>query len=253
MLAHERREAILERSRVEPRVEVAVMAAEFDVTPETIRRDLSVLQRHGLVYRVHGGAIAVEKVGFEPSTEDRRGRQADEKARMGKAATDLVPAFGTIAIDAGTSTLALATQMPRDRELTVVTDSLQVALQLANVDSMTLFVVGGRTRPRTLATVGPWAHRAFQEVRVDVAFMGTNGLTVEAGLTTPDQAEAEVKRAMVRSARRVVVLADHTKFGVEHFGRFARLAEVDTVVSDTELDDEAVAAIEQAGPEVIRA
>jgi DeoR family transcriptional regulator, fructose operon transcriptional repressor len=251
--AEERQQHILDHARTRGRVEVAVLAADLDVTPETVRRDLTVLERRGLLRRVHGGAIPVERFGYEPGVATRSERLVTEKERIAKAAVAELPDEGTVLIDAGTTTGRMAELLPHDRELTIVTNSLGVANHVATHSNLSLYLLGGRVRGRTLAAVGEWATRALLDVFVDVAFVGSNGISVERGLTTPDQSEAAVKRAMIRSARRAVVLADHTKVGLDHFALVAPLADIDTIVTDSGLDAETAAELEALGPEVIRA
>jgi DeoR family transcriptional regulator, fructose operon transcriptional repressor len=253
MYAEERQQHILERARAAGRVEVNALADALEVTPETVRRDLTILERHGVLRRVHGGAIPVERLGFEPGVELRSERFVAEKERIAKAALAHLPDEGTVLIDAGTTTLRLAEQLPRDRELTIVTNSLGIAALVAQHPNLSLYLLGGRVRGRTLAAVGSWVTSALSGVFVDVAFMGTNGLSVERGLTTPDQSEAAAKRAMISAARRSVVLADHTKIGVDHFSRFADLSEIAALITDNGLDPETVAEIEALGPEVVLA
>lgn len=253
MYAQERQDAILARTRASGRVDVAALAEEFDVTPETVRRDLTVLERRRLVRRTHGGALPVERTPFEPAIATREGMLVKEKERIVQAALAELPAEGAIILDAGTTTIRLAEALPVDRELTVVTNSLPIAALLAGRSSVALHLAGGRVRGRTLAAVGDWAERALADLFVDVAFVGTNGLSVLHGLTTPDRQEAAVKRAMILASRRTVVLADHTKFGNDAFARFGDLADVDVVISDAELDVETAAEIEAAGPRVVRA
>ena len=253
MYAPERHQQIVARARAEGRVDVLSLARELDVTPETVRRDLTALERHGLVRRVHGGAIPVERLGFERALSDREQVLAPEKERIAKMALDQLPDGGSILIDAGTTTVRLAQQLPPDRELTVVTHALPVATALAGNPGVTLHMVGGTVRGRTLAAVGSWALRDLADIHADVAFVGTNGLTVEHGLTTPDLAEASVKRALIAAAARVVVLADHTKLGRADFAHVAPLSQVDTVVTDTAVDEELAQELEAAGPAVVRA
>lgn len=252
MYATERQQEILQRARLDGRVEVRDLAAHLDVTPETIRRDLTALERRGLVARMHGGAIPVERLAIEPAIAERESLMAEQKVRIGRAALDELPEGGSILVDAGTTTIRLAELLPTDRELTVVTHSLPIAALLAARPNVTLHVLGGVVRGRTLAAVGPWAERNLADVFADVAFLGTNGLTAERGLTTPDLVEAGVKRALAASARRVVVLADHTKFGRSDFAQVVALDALDTVVTDTGLDPQLAAEIEAAGPQVVR-
>jgi DeoR family fructose operon transcriptional repressor len=249
----ERQAAILERARSKGRVDVGELAGDFDVTPETVRRDLTALERHGFLRRVHGGAIPVERLGFEPGLQTRDATMGAEKERIARAALAELPLDGAILLDAGTTTARLADILPADRELTVVTNGLPIAMKLSARPNVNVLTIGGRVRGRTLACVDQWALRVLSETYVDVAFLGSNGISVERGLTTPDVAEAAVKRAMLRAARRAVVLADHTKVGNDCFARFGKLDEVDTIVSDEGLDLELAADLQAAGPRVVLA
>jgi DeoR family fructose operon transcriptional repressor len=249
--ATERHQQILETARSRGRVEVAGLARELAVTPETVRRDLTALERRGVLRRVHGGAIPVERLGIEPGVADREGHAAGEKERIARAALDELPDGGSVILDAGTTTVRLAELLPTDRELTVVTHSIPVASILVSRPNLTLHLLGGIVRGRTLAAVGAWTKAQVSEIYADVAFMGTNSISVERGLTTPDLAEAAVKRALMSAARRVVVLADHTKFGRDDFALVAPLSDVDTVITDVGLDVELAGDIEAAGPQVV--
>jgi DeoR family fructose operon transcriptional repressor len=253
MYQEERHAEILERARNSGRVDVGELAVEFDVTPETVRRDLTSLERHGLLRRVHGGAIPVERLGFEPGLPAREEAMASEKARIAKAALEELPAEGAILLDSGTTTARLAEILPADRELTVVTNAVPIAMLLATRPNVTVLTVGGRVRGRTLAMVDGWALRVLADTYVDVAFIGTNGISVERGLTTPDVAVAAVNAAMMGAARRVIVLADHTKVGNDGFARFGELEAVDTLVTDDGLDVGVAADLQAAGPRVVLA
>lgn len=251
MYATERHQQILETARSRGRVEVAGLARDLAVTPETVRRDLTALERRGVLRRVHGGAIPVERLGIEPGVADREGHAAGEKERIARAALNELPDGGSVILDAGTTTVRLAELLPTDRELTVVTHSIPVASILVSRPNLTLHLLGGVVRGRTLAAVGAWTKAQVSEIYADVAFMGTNSISVERGLTTPDLAEAAVKRALMSAARRVVVLADHTKFGRDDFALVAPLSDVDTVITDIGLDVELAGDIEAAGPQVV--
>lgn len=252
MYAPERQEEILRLARRDGRVEVAALAEAFGITPETVRRDLTRLERRGVLRRTHGGALPIERLGFEPAVDERTEVRRTEKQRIGEAATAHLPAEGTVLIDAGTTTARLAEALPAHTALTVVTNSLPIALQLTSRPRCTLLMIGGRVRGRTLAQVDTWALRALSDVHVDVAFIGTNGITREHGLTTPDLAEAEVKRTMIASASRVVLLADSSKVGQRHFARFGELDQVDVLVTDSALDDRTAEELAADGTEILR-
>ena len=253
MYAEERQQEILRRARAAGRVDVPRLAEDLNVTNETIRRDLTVLERAGVVRRVHGGAIPVERLGFEPALAARDAVMTAEKERIAKAALEELPEDGAIIIDAGSTTERLAAVLPADRELTVVVNAPRVAVSLAQRPTLTVIMLGGRVRGRTLATVDDWNLRLLEQIHVDVAFMGTNGMSVDRGFTTPDPAEAAVKGAMIAAARRAVVLADHTKAGGDYFSRFARFSDIDTLITDEGLDGELADDFERCGLRVVTA
>ena len=233
MYAPERQQEILRLARDSGRVDVLSLAEEFQVTAETVRRDLRALDRAGLVRRVHGGAIPAGRLDFEPDLAEREGTAADEKDRIARAALAELPADGSVIIDAGSTAARFAAAIPLEAGLTVVTHALPIAARLADHPGIALPLVGGRGRPRTRAAVDAYS--------------------LDSGLTTPDLAEAAVKRAMISAARRVVLLADSGKFGQEHFARFGGLDHVDLLITDTGLSPQDALAIEKQGTEVARA
>ncbi|WP_156727057.1 DeoR/GlpR family DNA-binding transcription regulator [Streptomyces apocyni] len=253
MYAPERQQEILRIARDSGRVDVLSLAEEFQVTAETIRRDLKALDRSGLVRRVHGGAIPAGRLDLEPDLTERESTAADEKDRIAHAALAELPSDGSVILDAGTTVARLAAALPLESGLTVVTHALPVAARLADHPGVQLHLVGGRVRHRTRAAVDAWALRAYGEIRADVLFLASNGFSTSSGLTTPDLAEAAVKRAAVAAARRVVLLADSAKHGQEHFARFGDLSDVDLLITDTGLGADDARAIESGGTEVVRA
>lgn len=252
MYAAERQQETLRIAKESGRVDVLSLAAEFQVTAETVRRDLKVLDRAGLLRRVHGGAIPVGRFDLEPDLSEREITATDEKGRIAEAALDELPADGSVILDAGTTTGRMASVFPLDAELTVVTHALPLAAKLADHPAIDLHLVGGRVRHRTRAAVDAWALRTYGEVNADVLFLATNGFSIEGGLTTPDLAEAAVKRELVSAARRVVLLADSSKSGQEHFARFGDLTQVDLLITDEGLSVDDAKKIEGHGTEVAR-
>src|SRR5918992_5701903 len=168
MYAEERQQRILREARERGRVEVASLSRLLDVTSETVRRDLTALERHGLLRRVHGGAIPLDRLGFEPGLATRDAVMTAEKERIAKAALEELPPEGAILLDAGTTTARLADALPSDYDLTVVTNSLPIAMKLSSRPNLTLLFLGGRVRGRTLAAVDVWAMRALEEAFVHV-------------------------------------------------------------------------------------
>ena len=253
MYAEERQRWIVERARAGGRVEVATLATDLGVTTETVRRDLTTLERHALLRRVHGGAIPIERLGFEPALAARDSVLTAEKERIARLALAELPDEGSILLDAGTTTARLADALPADRELVVLTNALPIAMSLSIRPNITVLMVGGRVRGRTQAAVDAWALHALADSYVDVAFIGTNGISPERGLTTPDTTESAVKRAMIGAARRSVVLADHTKVGQDHLSRFAALDEIDTLITDSGLDAQVADELRSRGLKVLLA
>lgn len=254
MYAAERQQLILERARTQGRVEVSPLATELKVTPETIRRDLSALVRRGILQRAHGGAIPVEQlIGFEPEVRSRAQIMTEQKHRIATRALEEVPAQGAIFIEAGSTPGVLADSLVPDGPLTVVTNGLPVALRLTAYPDVTVHMVGGRVRGRTLAAVDDWALTCLSNVHVDVAFLGTNGLTAVHGLTTPDAGEAAVKRKILGIAERTILLADHTKLSTVSLHRYGSLQDLDLLITDAEGEPDVIEELARAGLRVVTA
>jgi DeoR family fructose operon transcriptional repressor len=254
-----RHSTILDLARVQGGVDVTSLVTDLGVAPETIRRDLRVLVDRGVLRRVHGGAVAVETTGFETPTALRSTSQVEEKRRIATAAAALIEGAESVYIDEGfTPQLvaeALATASPRAaaRNLTIVTPSLPTAQMLAAHPHITVLVLGGRMRGRTLATVDHWALRMLSELSIDLAFLGANGISLERGLTTPDPAVAAVKQEAVARSRRRVLVGVHTKFGASSFCRFATVPDFEAIVTGHQLSARDAKRYEALGPRVIRA
>lgn len=258
MYAMERHELIERLLSDHGRVGVVDLAQQFDVTTETIRRDLDLLERNGRLRRVHGGAVAASRGSTaESSVAERMLLRADTKRAIARRALDVLGAGsrGSVYLDAGTTTSALALALPDHlaavgASAEVVTHSMTIAHGLAARPELSLSVIGGRVRGVTAAAVGAETVRAIEGLRPDVAFIGTNGVSDAFGLSTPDPDEAAVKTAIIRSARRVVVLADSEKFGAELLVRFAGVADIDVLVTDAGPGASLAEALETAGAEV---
>ena len=255
MYAEERHQAIAELVASRGRVAVTDLATHFEVTTETVRRDLSQLERLKLVRRVHGGAVSMRSVTMlEAQLPDRDQAQAAEKERIGRAAVALLPEGGcTLLIDAGSTTARLAAKLPTTERWTVITHAVPIAALLAPLPHIELHLLPGRVRTATQAAVGHATVEAIRQFRADLAFVGTNGISVRHGLSTPDPEEAATKRAIVENAQRVVALTDATKVGQERTVRFAELEDIDVVVTDDSIVRADVSAFEAAGLEVVRA
>lgn len=194
-----------------------------------------------------------EKSGFEPLLSVRNDQQDAEKRRIAQRAISELPDTGSIIIDSGSTLLRLAAAIPPSCDLRIVTNSLEIAQVLADHKSGEVIVVGGKVRKNTLAMVDAVAVAAVEPMHVDTLFISCDAMSAEAGLTTPYREEASLKQAMIRSARRVVALADHTKAGRDHFIRFARWSDIDVLVTSSEVDPGFVRAVESTGTTVLLA
>lgn len=253
MYAEERQQAMAQAITQQGRVSVAELAEEFSVTTETVRRDLSALERIGLIRRVHGGAVPASSLAvIESGLTERDLANTAAKDLIAAAAVALLPPPGSIIImDAGSTTARLATLLPRDHRLTVVTHAVPVAARLAGLPQIDLFLLPGKVRPTTQAAVGADTVAALADLRADISFVATNGLSTSHGLTTPDREEAATKRAIVAAGRRTVVLADSTKIGVESSLRFASISDIDVLVTDSAIKPDDQKALDAAGVEVV--
>jgi DeoR/GlpR family transcriptional regulator of sugar metabolism len=253
LLAEQRRALILDEVRRRGGVRVNELTRKLGVSDMTVRRDLDALARQGVLEKVHGGAVpVVEASTHEPGFEAKSGLELTAKGDIARAAAELVGPGSAIALSGGTTTYALAQQLLDVPDLTVVTNSVRVAdvFHVAQRTSgqrpgaATVVLTGGVRTPSD-SLVGPVADQAIASLHFDVLFLGVHGISVEAGLSTPNLAEAETNRRLVQSARRVVVVADHTKWGTVGLSSFAKLEQVDTWVTDGGLAEDARAEISE--------
>ena len=251
MYPAERHKWLVTTARDEGRVSVTQASERLGVVPETIRRDLDVLTSRGLLTRVHGGAIPAgfDLLGDQP-LETRDSSAVTEKERIAQAAVDFLPSGrGAIILDAGSTMARFAALLSPSSQLTIFTDSAPVATSASTHSTCDVQLIGGRVRPTTQATVGNVEQ--FDRLRVEVAFLGTNCISVDHGLSTPDVDEAATKAAMVRCAREVVVLADSRKIGAESTTRFATLDDIDVLITDEGISEHQLKALKKAGVDVV--
>lgn len=259
MYAEERKRQIASLTAVEGRVSVTDLADRFGVTAETIRRDLAALHEEGVVHRVHGGAVANQSFLTSELPLDARAKASSEaKNAIASAALQFLPDHdgGGIFLDSGTTISSLADLIAKSglaHECSIVTNSLPTALELSTAGLNGVQLLGGTVRPVTQAVVGSTALRTLALLRADVAFIGTNALTIDHGLSTADAQEAAVKSAMVTNARTVVVLCDSTKIGNDYLVSFASLSDVDVVVTDADAPPAFVEELREHGVEVVLA
>jgi DeoR/GlpR family transcriptional regulator of sugar metabolism len=254
VFARERQDEIARLIADNGRARVRDLAVRFGVSAVTIRKDLLILEGKRLVVRTHGGAIAPRTGGSEPAFDVRERLQHAEKLRMGAAAAARINDGESIALDASTSALSIARHLkdkPAWHGLTVVTNSIRVASELAGHQGMTVLMLGGRVRWEALSVVGPLGEAVFRRVNVQKAFLGAAGFTIEEGLSDATEEEAQIKRSMVNAARDVYAVVDHTKWGRIASATFCRTDRLSGVFTDDGAPRDMVAALRGMGTEVV--
>jgi DeoR/GlpR family transcriptional regulator of sugar metabolism len=255
VLAPQRHAYILERLRVSGAVRVAELMRELDVSDMTVRRDLEALGSQGLLLKVHGGAtLRRDSTVHEPSFETKRGLQHEAKVAIARSAASLVEPGMAVAISAGSTTFEVARRLTALPRLTIITNSVPAAevLYHGGRSDQTVILTGGVRTPSD-ALVGPFAVNALRSINVDLVFLGVHGMTERAGFTTPNLLESETHQALIEAGGRLVITADHTKWGISGVSTMARLSRADVVISDRLLDPAAQAILRAEAGELILA
>ena len=246
-MTEDRRSGIIELLEANGNVRVEDLAERFNVSLVTIRKDLSELETRGLLERTHGGAVFTHKSRFNPSFREKLGLQTQEKNLIAQAALEFIHEGDAIILDAGSTTLALAQAIKEHyHTLTVITNSVPIALELSGLN-WDIVLVGGQMRHHSLALIGPSTLSVLETYHVDKAFLGATGVSVDAGYTTPNPLEAQTKRAMLKAARERYVLADASKLGHATLSSFARLHEVNALVTNAGAPVDVLRALEARG------
>lgn len=250
MFAEERKREILKLLQVQGKVKTLALAERFEVSEPTIRRDINEMDEQGLLIRTHGGAIALEPAEQEPSFVEKSDRFLKEKEQIGRIAAAMIHDGDTVVMDTGTTTLMIARHMQAEN-VTVVTNSLDIAYELEHKPNIEILITGGIIRWNTRAMIGPVADAALERFRVDMAFIGANAVSLENGITTPNIGEADIKRKMMQVAKKTFVVLDHTKFDKTTFSRIADLNEISGIITDPGVSEETVRRYEQADVSII--
>ncbi len=250
MFADERRQKILELVRANGAVSLRELARVVRSSEVTVRRDLRLLESQGLLDRRHGGAVSTGGLSHEPTYSEKSRVAAREKAAIGALAAGLVEEGDAICVGGGTTTQAFARHLSAFRELTVVTNSVLVAQELARSRTIEVVMTGGTLRGSIYALVGSTAEQSLAGMRVRRSFLSGNGLTAERGLSTPNLVVAGMDRALAAAAEEVVVLADHTKIGLETMSRTVPTEGIDHLVTGEACPEDVVAQFRANGVEV---
>jgi DeoR/GlpR family transcriptional regulator of sugar metabolism len=235
------------------RLSVARVCEEFNISEATARRDLDALSEQGLLQRVHGGAIALQKAPPELPVLERQTEQSDEKFRIGRAAAELIPDGAAVFLGSGTTVLEVARCLREHSNLTIITNSLSVINTLADLPTLNLIAIGGMFRSSELSFTGHLAEQVLSEIHADMVFIGTRAISLQQGLTNDYLPETMTDRAILRIGERVVLVTDHTKFGRVATAFLAPLEVVHSIVTGSETPEEYVSELEASGITVIRA
>lgn len=251
LFRQERREHIIALLAQDGHVSVADLSAQFGVSEATIRADLDALAAECLLTRTHGGALALDQDRLELSFDFRRRLHAAQKNRIGAASAAMIEDGEAVVLDASTTALAVATQIKDRRELTVITNGILIALALLDIPGITVLMPGGFLRRDSVSLVGDEGHDFVEKFNFQKGFFGAKGLTLEQGLTDVDSAEVAVKRDLVARARQVIAVVDSSKWGRVGFASFASIDQVNCVITDEGAPADMVAALREAGIDVV--
>jgi len=249
--APERQQRLLRYIEQQQRITVNQIVERFEVSLATARRDLEVLADQGKVQRVHGGAIAVRQAPPEPPVLQRTAEQSSEKVRIGQAAADLIADGETIFLSSGTTVLEVARRLRGKRNLTVITNSLLVVNELADVPGISLICLGGMLRRSEMSLIGHITELALGELRADKVILGIRAIDAAQGLTSAYLPEAMTDRAILKIAREAIVVADHTKCAAVSTAVVAPITSVHTLITDTGTSPDFIAAVQAQGVRVM--
>jgi DeoR family transcriptional regulator of aga operon len=247
MLIDERRQHILELIQNHGRALVSDLSEQLNISQITIRKDLDYLQSKGVIQRSHGGALRVPSSALiDPTLQEKRKHNLREKERIAVAASKMVEEGQCVILDSGTTTTAVAERLKRFKQLTVITNAVNIAAELAGTD-FEVILVGGTMRKNSFSLVGPLAEDNLEEMHADILFLGVDGFDLEVGITTPNLLESRVNRAMVKAARHVVAVCDSSKFSRRSLSRIVPPGAVHQVITDQNLPREIEEALRAMG------
>jgi len=250
MLNEERRRAILDLMQHDGRVLVADLAEQFQTSQVTIRKDLEILHVRGLVHRTHGGALPTRQGALEdPTLREKAKLYRKEKLAIAIAAARLVAEGQVVILDSGTTTTEIARALRNFKNLTIITNAVNIAAELAN-SSLEIILTGGAVRKNSFSLVGPIAEETLRRLSADILFLGVDGFDVQYGLSTPNLQEAKVNRVMVEIAKRTVAACDSSKFGRRSLSLIVEPSALHHVITDHGIRKADMKALKRAGIEV---
>ncbi len=250
LFTNERRQQIAQILGEQQRVTVPELSQFFSVSEVTIRKDLAWLEAHNLAVRTHGGAVLATTHSTEIGFDVRERLQHTEKERIGIAAASCVQDGETIALDASTTAHAMTQFLKAKRELTIVTNGLRIGMELINTPGISVLIPGGMLRQESFSLIGTWGKAVLQQIHISKAFVGARGFSLNEGLTDVNSEEVELKRAIVESAKEVIAILDHSKWGQLAFATFCSLERLKLIITDTKAPPKMVEQVRSKGIEV---
>lgn len=251
LFAEERQAQILKTLKAEHKVFVPALCELFDVSPVTIRNDLNYMQEKGLLKRTHGGAVLKSKIGYEENVAEKLSKNQRQKEKIAELAVNYVEDGDIIALDTGTTMLAFAKKLTEKKNLTIVTNDLNIAAYFdSNKEDITVILLGGVLRKKHGCTLGGMTLNGLEGLRVDKCFLATNGLTAEFGLSTPDMNHAEVKKKLAGIGEQTILLCDSDKIGRNVFVKIMDVTKIDILITDSGIDETEAQKLEELGVEI---
>jgi DeoR family transcriptional regulator, fructose operon transcriptional repressor len=252
MFIEERLNKILKLLEENGRVTVKEAIQFLDVSADTIRRDFSQLAEKGLVFRTHGGIMSKESVSFDPGMAEKVVQHRSEKELIAKKAAGLVHDSEVIIIDPGTTTEGIVKYLGENKNLTILTNALNIAVESTRRGINTI-IMGGVIRQSTLSIIGPDAIEMIKHYQADKLFMGVSGISISKGLMTPNRMEAEIKKELIKVANQTIIVADHSKLHKTALCSFGSLEDIDVFVTDKDVDQELMKRLQEYEIEVVLA
>ncbi len=248
-----RRAKILDELESKGQVSVSELSNMFDISEVTIRNDLSQLEKQNMLIRARGGAIKIKflRMSIDPSISDKQKEFQKEKQLIAKEAIKLIEEGDTIVLDSGTTTTEIAKNLEQFKNLTIITNALNIASILSEYEGINIFMPGGSLRKKSLSLVGPLADENFEKFYCDKLFLGADGFNTSHGLSTPNSEEAHLNQIMIKISKKVIVVADSRKFDRRRFAFIGPISNIDVVITDSGIKEEDKTRLEKNGVKVI--
>lgn len=247
----DRRAKIIEEIETFGIVKVSDLSKKFGVSDVTIRNDLVQLEKKNILVRAHGGAMKFQRVGVDFELDIKSKKNLLEKERIGKKAASLIKDGDTIILDSGTTTLQIAKNVSKIKDLTVITNSLNIAGQLVDFQNVKVIMPGGNLRRKSLSLIGPIAENTLKNYYCDKAFLGVDGIDTSYGISTPNSEEAYLNNIMINISREIFVVTDSSKFLRKSFAYIAPLSKINTVITDSKIPNEEKISLENSNTNLI--